>query len=110
MTRGAPAPRYELYVAEVDGAVVAYAATFTAYSTFLARPSLFLEDLFVAPAARRHGVATAVLAHLEAIARERGCGRFEWMVLDWNTGAQRLYEGIGAAVLGEWKLVRKTLL
>ena len=103
------AHRYELFVATIDREVVAYAATFTSYSTFLARPTLFLEDLFVAPRARRRGVATAVLAHLEAIARARGCGRFEWMVLDWNVDAQQLYEWIGASVLGEWKLVRKVL-
>ena len=102
-------PRYELWVATLDGAVIAYAATFTSYSTFLARPSLFLEDLFVSPAARRRGVATAMLARLEAVARERGCGRFEWMVLDWNVDAQQLYQGIGATLLHEWKLVRKVL-
>jgi GNAT superfamily N-acetyltransferase len=109
VTRGGATPRYELWVAVIDGIIVAYAATFGAYSTFLARPTLYLEDLFVAPAARRRGVATAILARLEAVARERGCGRFEWTVLDWNVDAQKLYEGIGAKVLGEWKLVRKTL-
>jgi GNAT superfamily N-acetyltransferase len=109
MTRGGDPRRYELWVATISGEVIAYAATFTTYSTFLARPSLFLEDLFVAPSARRRGVATAVLAHLEATARERGCGRFEWMVLDWNTDAQALYRGIGAQVHAEWRLVRKLL-
>jgi len=104
-----PAPRFELFVAELDGEVVAYAATFTAYSTFLARPTLFLEDLFVDPAARRRGVATAVLAHLEAQARARGCGRFEWYVLNWNVDAQALYQGIGATLMPEWRVVRKTL-
>lgn len=102
-------PRFELYVAELDGQVVAYAATFMTYSTFLARPSLYLEDLFVAPTARRRGVATAVLAHLEAEARARGCGRFEWTVLDWNVDAQALYRGIGAELLGDWRIVRKVL-
>ncbi len=102
-------PRYELWVATIDGAVIAYAATFAAYSTFLARPTLYLEDLFVAPSARRRGVATAMLARLEAVARERGCGRFEWTVLDWNVDAQALYRGIGAQLMHEWKLVRKVL-
>jgi GNAT superfamily N-acetyltransferase len=101
--------RYELWVATIEGTVVAYAATFTTYSTFLAKPTLFLEDLFVSPTARRRGVATAVLARLEAAARERGCGRFEWMVLDWNVDAQALYRGIGAQVHSEWRLVRKVL-
>ncbi len=103
------APRYELWVAAIDDAVIAYAATFAAYSTFLARPTLYLEDLFVAPAARRRGVARAMLARLEAVARERGCGRFEWTVLDWNVDAQKLYEGIDAQLLHEWKIVRKVL-
>lgn len=102
-------PRYELWVAELDGAVVAYAAFFMTYSTFLARPTLYLEDIFVHPDARRRGVATAMLARLEALARERDCGRFEWTVLDWNTGAQKLYDGIGAELLSDWRIVRKVL-
>ena len=100
------ARRLELWVAEEAGAVIAYAACFTAYSTFRARPTLFLEDLFVHPSARRRGVATALLARLRAEAEQRGCGRFEWMVLDWNVEAQKLYAGIGAAMLPEWRLVR----
>ncbi|MCA9677019.1 MAG: GNAT family N-acetyltransferase [Kofleriaceae bacterium] len=102
-------PRYELWVAEVDGAVAAYAATFMTYSTFRARPTLFLEDLFVHPDARRRGVATAVLARLRAEAEARGCGRFEWMVLDWNADAQRLYAGVGAEEHSAWRLWRVTL-
>jgi len=98
--------RLELWVAEEDAVVVAYAACFTSYSTFRARPTLFLEDLFVHPAARRRGVATALLARLRAEAEARGCGRFEWMVLDWNLEAQKLYAGIGATMLAEWRLVR----
>lgn len=98
--------RLELWVAEQAGQVVAYAACFTAYSTFRARPTLFLEDLFVHPSARRRGVATAMLARLRQEAEARGCGRFEWMVLDWNLEAQKLYAGIGAAMLPEWRLVR----
>lgn len=98
--------RLELWVADEGGEVVAYAACFTAYSTFRARPTLFLEDLFVHPAARRRGVATAMLAHLRRQAETRGCGRFEWMVLDWNLEAQKLYAAIGASLLPEWRLVR----
>ena len=98
--------RIELWVAEEGGEVVAYAACFTSYSTFRARPTLFLEDLFVDPSARRRGIATAMLARLRAEAEARGCGRFEWMVLDWNLEAQKLYAGIGARMLPEWRLIR----
>ena len=98
--------RVALWVADDGGEVIAYAACFTTDSTFRARPTLFLEDLFVHPAARRRGVATAMLARLRDEAEARGCGRFEWMVLDWNLEAQKLYAGIGAAMLPEWRLVR----
>jgi GNAT superfamily N-acetyltransferase len=101
-----PNPRYELHVAELDGEVVAYAACFATYSTFLARPGLYLEDLFVHPRARRRGVATAMMAHLRALAAERGCGRLEWTVLDWNVDAQALYDGLGAERLRQWILYR----
>jgi GNAT superfamily N-acetyltransferase len=102
-------PRYELWVAEVDGEVSAYAVTFMTYSTFRALPSLFLEDLFVHPRARRRGVASAVLARLRAEADARGCGRFEWFVLDWNVDAQKLYAGVGAEPHNDWRLWRVTL-
>ncbi len=102
-------PRYDLWVADDGGRVVAYAVTFATYSTFLARPGLWLEDLFVHPDARRRGIATAMLAHLRGVAEARGCGRFEWNVLDWNVDAQKLYEGIGATMLDDWRLVRLTL-
>jgi GNAT superfamily N-acetyltransferase len=103
------ARRYELMVAEKDGAIVAYAIFFPTYSTFRARPTLYLEDLFVHPRARRQGLATAMLARLRALAEERGCGRFEWMVLDWNENAMRLYDGIGGKRLDEWRLYRVDL-
>lgn len=102
-------PRFELLVAESEGDLVAYALFFQTYSTFLARPTLFLEDLFVHPRARRRGLATAMMARLRELAAERGCGRFEWMVLDWNEGAQKLYDGLGAARLDEWRLCRVVL-
>jgi GNAT superfamily N-acetyltransferase len=104
-----PSPRYEVLVAEVDGQVSSYAIFFPTYSTFRARPTLFLEDLFVHPRARRRGVATAMLARLRALAEERGCGRFEWMVLDWNVDAQKLYDGVGAKMLNDWRLYRTDL-
>jgi GNAT superfamily N-acetyltransferase len=102
-------PVYRLWVAEFDGSVVAYAATFVTYSTFLARPTLFLEDLFVHPDARRRGVARAVLARLRSEAEARGCGRFEWNVLDWNTDAQALYASVGAEMMTDWRLMRVVL-
>jgi GNAT superfamily N-acetyltransferase len=104
-----PHPRFELHVADLDGDVVAYAVTFPTYSTFLARPTLFLEDLFVHPRARRKGVARALMTRLTERARELGCGRFEWMVLDWNRDAQTFYDGLGAERLDLWRLCRVTL-
>jgi GNAT superfamily N-acetyltransferase len=101
-----PPRRLELWVAEREREVVAYAACFETYSTFRLRPTLFLEDLFVHPGARRTGVATAMLAHLRAEAERRGCGRFEWMVLDWNADAQKLYQGVGARMMTDWRLMR----
>ena len=100
---------YALHVADLDGEVVAYTVSFQTYSTFLARPTLFLEDLFVHPRARRQGVARALLDNLRARASELGCGRFEWMVLDWNTGAQTFYDGLGAERLDTWRLYRITV-
>jgi GNAT superfamily N-acetyltransferase len=102
-------PRYEVLVAELDAAIVAYAIFFPVYSTFRARPSLYLEDLFVHPDARRRGVAKAMMARLHALAAERNCGRFEWTVLDWNTDAQTLYDGLGAKALKQWILYRMDL-
>jgi GNAT superfamily N-acetyltransferase len=102
-------PRYQLWVAVLDGDLVAYAVTFETYSTFLARPSLFLEDLFVHPRARRAGVASAMLARLREEAEARGCGRFEWFVLDWNVDAQKLYSRVGAAEQAAWRLWRVEL-
>lgn len=101
-----PAPRCEILVAEAEGAVVAYALYFTTYSTFLGRPSLYLEDLFVRPSFRRRGIASAFLRELAAIAVARECGRFEWAVLDWNVEAQRFYESLGAKIMQEWRVCR----
>ena len=101
-------PMYELFVAEDEGPIVAYAVTFHTYSTFRALPTLFLEDLFVHPEARRRGIARAMIAHLQALAVERGCGRMEWTVLDWNTPAKDLYDAIGAEWLEAWQIRRLT--
>jgi len=103
-----PKPYAEVLLAEDGGQVVGYALFFHTYSTFLARPSLYLEDLFVLPEQRGRGHGKALLARLARLAVERGCGRFEWMVLDWNTPAIQFYESLGAAVSPEWKLCRMT--
>jgi GNAT superfamily N-acetyltransferase len=98
-----PKPRIEVLLAESPaGEAAAYAIFFLTYSSFLARPTLYLEDLFVHPDHRRRGIADAVMRRLAAIARRRGCGRMEWVVLDWNTGAQRFYDGLGARRLRDW--------
>lgn len=101
-----PRPRFELRVVELAGELVAYAVFFETYSTFVARPSLYLEDLFVSAAARGRGIGTLLLEHLARLAVERGCGRFEWAVLDWNENAQRFYRGLGARISTEWHLCR----
>jgi len=101
-----PTPRYELLVAEQDLDVVGYAAFFMTYSTFLARPSLYLEDLFVRPESRRLGVGKAFLQELAALAVARECGRFEWAVLDWNVAAQDFYAALGAELLDDWRICR----
>jgi GNAT superfamily N-acetyltransferase len=101
-----PRPRFDLLVAEVDDAVRAYALFFETYSTFRAAPSLFLEDLFVDPGARRRGIGRAMMHELARVAVGRGCERFEWTVLDWNADAQRFYRSLGAHLLGEWEVCR----
>lgn len=99
-------PVAECVVGEVGGEVVAFALFFTNFSTFLARPGLYLEDLYVRPAQRGTGLGKALLEHLGRLAAERGCGRFEWSVLDWNERAIRFYEGLGATVMPDWRICR----
>jgi GNAT superfamily N-acetyltransferase len=101
-------PAAEAVVAEVQGQVVAFALFFTNFSTFLGRPGLYLEDLYVQPAHRGGGLGKALLQHLGALAVERGCGRFEWSVLDWNENAIRFYEKMGATVMPDWRICRVT--
>ena len=102
-----PKPVAEAWVAEMaDGSVGAFALCFTNFSTFLAKPGLYLEDLYVRPAHRGVGIGRAMLVHLGRIANERGCGRFEWSVLDWNENAIRLYEKMGATVMPDWRICR----
>jgi GNAT superfamily N-acetyltransferase len=93
---------------EPDPRPSGFALFFHNYSTFLGRRGLYLEDLFVRPECRRRGCGSALLAALARIALERGCGRFEWSVLDWNVTAQRFYQRLGATVLPDWRIVRLT--
>jgi GNAT superfamily N-acetyltransferase len=99
-------PAAESVVAEVDGQVVGFALFFTNFSTFLGKPGLYLEDLYVLPAHRGTGVGSQLLVHLAGLANQRGYGRFEWSVLDWNVNAIRFYERMGAKLLPEWRICR----
>ena len=99
-------PVAEALVAETGGEVVGFALFFTNFSTFLAQPGLYLEDLFVRPAHRGSGIGAALLTRLGRIAVERDYGRFEWSVLDWNEHAIRFYERMGATVMPEWRICR----
>ena len=101
-------PVAEAVVAQVEARVVGFALFFTNFSTFLGKPGLYLEDLYVQPAHRSAGIGQALLAHLAALARQRDCGRFEWSVLDWNVDAIRFYERMGATLLPEWRICRVT--
>ena len=101
-------PMAEAIVAEAGGELVAFALFFHNFSTFLAQPGLYLEDLYVRPSWRGQGVGRRLLEHLGALAVARGCGRFEWSVLDWNTNAIAFYERMGARVLPDWRICRVT--
>jgi GNAT superfamily N-acetyltransferase len=101
-------PAAEAMIAERGGRAVGFALYFTTFSTFLCRPGLYLEDLFVEPAHRGSGIGKALLARLAGLAAERGCGRLEWRVLDWNEPSIRFYEALGASLMKEWILVRMT--
>lgn len=95
-------------MAQWEQRVVGFALYFFTYSTFLAQPSLYLEDLFVRPAARGQGIGKALMQQLAAEATRQGCGRFEWSVLDWNAPARRFYEGLGAVCKDDWRIYRVT--
>lgn len=101
-------PAAEVVLAEDAGQVLGFALFFHSYSTFLARPGLYLEDLFVRPVARGRGVGQRLLAHLARLACERGCGRLEWSVLDWNEPAIGFYRRMGAVPMDEWTTFRVT--
>jgi GNAT superfamily N-acetyltransferase len=101
-------PVAEVRLAERDGQPVGYALFFPNFSTFLGRPGLYLEDLYVREDLRGQGIGRALLRHLAQIAIERGWGRMEWAVLDWNTSAIRFYEERGASVMPDWRVCRAT--
>lgn len=95
-------------LAEIDGTAAGFALYFFNYSTFLAKPGLYLEDLFVRPEFRGRGCGKALLLHLARLANQRGCGRMEWSVLDWNQPAIDFYESLGARRMKEWQICRLT--
>ena len=99
-------PLFEVVIAEWDGAPAGFALFFHTWSTWVGRPSLFLEDLFVLETHRGRGIGKALLVHLARIAVERRCGRFVWNVLDWNQPAIDFYESLGAKVVREWLTMR----
>ena len=101
-------PAAEAILAESGGRAVGFALYFTTFSTFLCKPGIHLEDLFVEPEHRGRGIGKELLRQLAQVAVERGCGRLEWNVLDWNTPSIRFYESLGGKILGEWQLVRMT--
>lgn len=101
-------PRFDVFLADVNGEAVGYAFIFETYSTFLARPTLYLEDLFVLPEYRKMRIGYGLFRHCAAEAVRRGCGRMEWTVLDWNINAITFYQRQGAKHLSEWHLYRLT--
>ncbi|ACC79093.1 GNAT family N-acetyltransferase [Nostoc punctiforme] len=98
----------EAILAETAGQAVAFALFFHNYSTFLTKPGIYLEDLFVLPEYRRQGIGKALISKVAQIAIERDCGRLEWSVLDWNEPAKVFYRSIGASILDDWRICRVT--
>jgi len=103
-----PSPRFHVLIAEDAGVPAGVALYYFNYSTWVARDGLYLEDLFVDRAHRRRGVARALMSRLGEIARERGCGRVQWLVLHDNAPAIRFYEALGASMLEEWRVMMIT--
>jgi GNAT superfamily N-acetyltransferase len=101
-------PHAQAVIARAGGSAVGFAIWFSTYSTFLSKPGIYLEDLFVLPEWRGKGIGRALLRHLARIAVERRCGRIEWSVLDWNETAIRFYRGLGARPMDEWTVFRLT--
>jgi GNAT superfamily N-acetyltransferase len=103
-----PRPAAEVVIARIEGQPVGFAVYFHNYSTFVGRPGLYLEDLFVLPDSRGKGYGKALMLHLARLAVERGCGRFEWSVLDWNQPSIEFYQSLGAELLPDWRICRVT--
>jgi GNAT superfamily N-acetyltransferase len=101
-------PAAEVLLAQLDGETVGFALFFPNYSTFLAQPGIFLEDLYVKPHARGKGAGIALLKELARIAAVRGCGRVEWLVLDWNEPSIEFYKKLGAVPMEDWTTFRLT--
>ncbi|HET9475195.1 MAG TPA: GNAT family N-acetyltransferase [Steroidobacteraceae bacterium] len=101
-------PVIHVLIAEWDGTPVGFALYFFNFSTFVGRPGLYLEDLFVRPAQRSNGIGRALLRALARVAQDRDCGRMEWAVLDWNEPALRFYQSLGARQMNEWIIHRLT--
>lgn len=99
-------PYAEVIIADVDAMPAGFALFFHNFSTFLAKPGIYLEDLFVRPEFRGRGIGRALLEHLASLAVERGCGRLEWSVLDWNLDAIGFYQKLGAVLMDEWTVCR----
>ena len=103
-----PSPVIHVLIAEWNGEAAGFALYFFNFSTFVGRPGLYLEDLFVRPARRAHGIGRALLRALARIAEQRNCGRMEWAVLDWNEPALRFYKSLDARQMNEWIIHRLT--
>jgi GNAT superfamily N-acetyltransferase len=101
-----PRPAAEVVIGEIDGVAEGFALFFQNFSTWTGLPGIYLEDLYVTPAARGAGLGKALLRHVAALALDRGCGRFEWSVLDWNTPAIEFYRAMGAEAMDEWTVQR----
>ncbi len=101
-------PAADVIIGYTGQTPVGFALFFPNYSTFLGKPGLYLEDLFVLPEWRNHGFGLGLMQHLAKIAVERGCGRFEWSVLDWNEPAIGFYKSLGANLMDGWSIVRVT--
>lgn len=101
-----PRPYADVIIGEIDGTAQGFALFFHNFSTFEGRPGIYLEDLFVRPPAHGSGLGKALLAHLAALAVQRGCARLEWSVLDWNAPAVGFYQSLGAVPMDEWTVFR----
>jgi GNAT superfamily N-acetyltransferase len=101
-------PAAEVLIARLGGTPVGFALFFQSYSTFLAQPGIYLEDVFVLPEHRGRGVGKALLVQLAQLARERDCGRLEWSVLDWNAPSIEFYQRLGATIMPDWRICRMT--